>query len=129
VRWAIGERGATEAHLPRGTKSGWYSDKGLELWQLLVIEFSIQPSNLGSSGQMRTRYQEQLYAARLKEYLPRQRGIGLLPELRQLLLKYPDARELALARIRHAKYFTADFLSGGYRIQTLIPPPDDEDVQ
>jgi hypothetical protein len=58
-----------------------------------------------------------------------QRGIGLLPELRQLLLKYPDARELALARIRHAKYFTADFLSGGYRIQTLIPPPDDEDVQ
>ena len=65
-----------------------------------------------------------LYAARLREFVPRQYGVGALPELRQLLLKYPDARALAMARLRHAKYFTADFLSGGYRITTLVPSPD-----
>ena len=95
-------QGHYDALVRRLQDVGQYSDKGLELWELLMIELSLQPSNVGSSGQMRTRYQEQLYAARLKEYLPRQRGIGLLPELRQLLLKYQDARELAMARIRHA---------------------------
>ena len=105
---------------------GQYSKEGLTLWELLMVEFALQPSSAGlSSGQMRTRYQEKLYAARLRDHVPRQRGIGLLPDLRQLLLKYGDARAQALARLRHAKYFTADFLSGGYRIKTLIPLPDE----
>jgi len=86
---------------------GQFSETGLELWELLMIEFALQPSSAGlSSGQMRMRYQEQLYAARLREFVPRQHGVGALPELRQLLLKYPDARALAMARLRHAKYFT-----------------------
>jgi hypothetical protein len=68
-------QGHYDALVRRLQDVGQYSDKGLELWELLMIELSLQPSNVGSSGQMRTRYQEQLYAARLKEYLPRQRGV------------------------------------------------------
>jgi hypothetical protein len=104
---------------------GQYSDKGLELWELLMIEFALQHDNVGSSGQMRTRYLEQLFAARLKEHVPRQHGVGRLTELRQVLLKFSDVRALALTRLRHAKYFCADFLSGGYRIEMLIPSPDE----
>ena len=75
---------------------GQFSEKGLELWELLMIEFAMQPSNVGSAGEMRTRYLEQLYAARLKEHVPRQRGIGLLPELSR---RWRGVKSIAISTI------------------------------
>eukprot|EP00966_Prymnesium_polylepis_P164589 3805055-Prymnesium_polylepis.1 len=117
--WAATQKQESRARLKYHEESCAQIMVDLPLVQLLMAEFSLQPCNEGSAGQMRWHFLEQYGRTCYTLWADMPSKVLSLPELARVLRTYKPAHVLLLLRLHAMKETVAQCFSGAHRLSKI----------
>ena len=114
------ERAETEAHV-----RGVLVDPDTSIYDILMVEFVLQPDIPHEAGAMRALYLKQLKDARDFDSVPRQRGVANMTTLRDVVTASPQLREMAVITISTRKVLYAESQCGHGTLGSVEARPDE----
>jgi hypothetical protein len=107
----------------------------LSIFDVLMIEFALQPENRAEPGAMRADFLMQLHVdekdraratgARTRAHIPKQAGVASLDTLQHVLLSSLELREAAALVVTMRKRLYAEMLSGMPPFRVVAARPDE----
>ena len=95
------------------------------IYDVLMVEYAVQPDAPQEAGAMRADYLKQLFAARQKQHVPRQNGVAQLATMRDVLQRSLALREQACRTIANRKVLYAESVSGLGQLGSIEASPDE----
>lgn len=84
------------------------ANRRASIFDVLMLEYALQPDNRDEPYAMRDQYLQQLKATRNTHHTPRQVGVGYLSVLQEVMLSHAALREDAAAMIAERKVSYAE---------------------